>query len=115
MNKTIFTALAITAFTLSATTAFAGGPKTSLAHCGCNANGDDLEWQIINVSSKSKGHQQHLAGDMETCVVTDDAGIIVMETNFERGESDCIISGTLENVGNCPTAIPFPMQDESCT
>jgi hypothetical protein len=115
MNKTIFTAMAITALTLSANTAFAGGPKTSLAHCGCNADATDLEWQIINVSRKSKGHQQHLANDMETCVVTDDAGVIVMQVNFERAESDCIISGSLENVGNCPTAIALPEQDESCT
>lgn len=112
MNKTILTALAVTTLTLSSTTAFAGGPKTALAHCGCNAEATDLEWQIINVSSKSRGHQRHLAGDMETCVVTDDTGAIVFEVNFERGESDCIISGTLENVGLCPTV---PLQDESCT
>ena len=115
MGKAILTALAITTLALSTTTAFAGGPKTIIAHCGCNAAATDLEWQIINISSKSKGHQHHQKYDMETCVATDDAGTILMEANFERGESDCIISGTLVNVGNCPAAIPVPEQDESCT
>ena len=62
MKNTMSIAIAITALTLSANTAFAGGAKATVAHCGCNTTAIDLEWQIINVSKKSKGHQQHLAG-----------------------------------------------------
>ena len=114
MNK-IFTALAITALTLSATTAFAGGHKTALAHCGCNADATDLdlEWQIINVSKSSKGHKQHQDGDIETCVAVDAMGYEV-SANFERAEDDCTLfeKGELLGVGICGTD---PVQDDSCS
>jgi hypothetical protein len=111
--KKIFTALAITALTLSATTAFAGGHKTALAHCGCNADATDLEWQIINVSKSSKGHKQHQAGDMETCVTVDVMGYEV-SANFERAANDCTLSGEgeLMGVAICGTD---PVQDDPCS
>jgi len=114
MNKTIFTGIAIAALTLSATTAFAGGHKAALAHCGCNADATNLEWKIINVSQSSKGHKQHQTGDIETCVTVDAATSEELSYNFERAANDCTLTdgGELMGVAICAAD---PVQGDSCS
>lgn len=91
----ILICLAVFSFT---GTAFAGGHKTSVAHCGCTADGFGLEWVYLSVSQKSKGHQQHDAGDMETCF----DGETLIDT-YQREFDDCILfeDALLSGVSDC--------------
>jgi hypothetical protein len=114
MNRTIVNGLAITVLTLSATTAFAAGQKTALAHCGCNSDATDLEWKIINVSQSSKGHKQHQAGDIDTCVTIDADTGEELSFNFERAANDCTLidGGELMGVAICSTDL---IEGDSCS
>ena len=106
--------MVITALTLLTTTAFAGGQKSALAHCGCNSNATDLEWKIINVSQSSKGHRQHKVNDIETCVTINDVTGEEMSFTYERAANDCTLvdEGLLLGVAECN---PDPMEGESCS
>lgn len=95
-----------------ASTATAGGHKTDVWHCGCvaYAPGDIapwgtafLEWSDLSVSKNSNGHQQHEAGDVETCSywLNDDT---LAYATYTRGSDDCQEVGVphvLEGVGTC--------------
>jgi len=91
-------------------TAIARQPKTDVAHCGCNFDGSDLEWVFLSVSVKSKGHQQHDAGDMEECF---DAADMPVDT-YERAFDDCILlDGTLlPGVADCAAD---PIAGDTCS
>ena len=39
--------------------------KVRIAHCGCNADGSDLVWKHIQVSTRAIGHLKHLASTEE--------------------------------------------------
>ncbi len=92
-------------------TAIAGQPKTDVAHCGCNADGSDLEWVYLSVSTKSKGHKQHDAGDLEDC---DDEFDEFVDT-YERDFDDCILfnGAVLDGVVDC--APEDPIEGDSCS
>jgi len=109
MNK-IFTALAITALTLSATTAFAGKNKTSILHCGCSESGDAMVYKEIRVSSKSKGHRNHIATSTDACLTGYEADGSEIYTDFVRIGSDCTIEGNLTGLSPCET----PMAGDTC-
>ena len=86
--------------------------KAALMHCGCNSDGTGLEWNYLVVSSKSKGHRKHQAGDIVECYVPD-VDEDVLEGTYTRDDKDCTIDeGTLLEVDQCGS--PVPMAGESC-
>jgi hypothetical protein len=56
-----------------ASTAYAGGDKETILHCGCSDLEEGspvvMEYKEISVSSKSKGHRRHTEGSESTCIV----------------------------------------------
>lgn len=93
----------------SSALAFTGGAvaqspeKANILHCGCvsDAAGNlAMVYTSINVSSRAKGHLQHVAGSTGSC----DNGVTFM--NFERTGQDCVVSGSLSDLPACTTEAP---------
>ena len=69
--------------------AVAGPPlKSTILHCGCNETGDAMEYVEITISSKSRGHDQHVAGSIDSCFDGVD-----IDNDVVRTGSDCQLSG----------------------
>ena len=72
--------------------------KSTILHCGCAWDG--LEASMVygenNISSKSRGHDAHVFGSMDSCfdgqVLVEDAFVDVY-TDFVRTASDCQLDG----------------------
>jgi hypothetical protein len=107
MKKLIVAIMCLSLFGLTGT-ALAGQPKVDIAHCGCSDDGTDLVWKHLSVSVKSKGHQQHDAGDLEDCV--DEAGVV---DTFERAADDCVLFG-VDPLNGVVTCVEDPVEGESC-
>ena len=103
MNK-VFTALAITALTLSSTSALAGKNKTSILHCGCKESGDAMVYKKIRVSSKSRGHRNHIATSTDACLTGYDSEGSEIYTDFVRAGDDCTLDGDLAGLTACDGA-----------
>ena len=110
MKKLIVSMACLSVFGFAGT-ALAGNHKTDIAHCGCNADGSDLEWQFLSVSKNSKGHRQHEDYDEENCYVDD-----VLIGMYLRQYDDCILTPgqTLEGVDECVLVNITPVLGESC-
>jgi hypothetical protein len=91
-------------------TVSAGQPKTGVAHCGCNLDGTDLEWVFLDVSAKSKGHKQHLDGDLEDCSDQFEAFV----GTYERDFNDCTLVGE-GSLGGVVACDPNPVEGASCS
>ena len=89
-----------------------GGPhgKASVMHCGCNYAGDDMEYKEISISRKSRGHDAHTLGSVDSCFDGVDTYTEVMRTG-----SDCLLSD--QNLGDpidaCDKTTP-PVAGEDC-
>lgn len=111
LMKRAILALAIALTAAVATAAYAERPtKVDIAHCGCAEDGSDLVWVFLNISSKSKGHQQHDAGDVEECLDTD--GFVA--GTFERGADDCVLFGG-DPLNGVATCVADPVEGDSCS
>jgi len=58
--------------------------KVAILHCGCADDGGPMRYVEIEVSSKSKGHFNHVAGSIESCPDGSDS-----YSDFVRNGSDC--------------------------
>jgi len=58
--------------------------KASVMHCGCNLAGDNMEYTEISISSKSRGHDAHVAGTVDSCFNGVDT-----YTDVVRAGNDC--------------------------
>ena len=73
-------------------------PKSTILHCGCAWDGAEasMVYGENNISSKSRGHDAHAFGSMDSCfdgqVLVDDA-LVDVYTDFVRTASDCQLSG----------------------
>jgi len=86
--------------------------KVEIFHCGCSQDADDnaqLTWKILKVSSKSRGHQQHDAGDVEPCAGADDS-----ELDLVRGYNDCQISPDSPLLRGLSLCTSTYVEGESC-
>ena len=89
-------------------TAWAVKPtETLIAHCGCNFDGDAMEWQIITVNPKSRGHQNHEVDDTEECRDPDGLNPVFLDRDFD----DCELLGQLPGLEACAEVY---QQDDSC-
>lgn len=91
--------------------AVAGGPKAGVLHCGCNLAGDDMEYKEISISSKSRGHDAHLYGTVDSCYDGVETYTDVMRTG-----DDCQLSGAPlgDPIYNCDTFDPVPYAGLDC-
>ena len=88
--------------------ALAGKPtETMIAHCGCNYDGDAMEWQIITVNPNSKGHQNHEVDDTEECWDPTDTYVEYLDRDYD----DCELVGQLTGLETCAEVW---QQDASC-
>ena len=62
MKKLVLT-LALSAIT---STAFAGGGKISILHCGVDEGGDVMRYVAISVSKSARGHTNHVIGSTDS-------------------------------------------------
>jgi hypothetical protein len=62
--------------------------KASVLHCGCNLAGDGMEYTVISINSKSRGHDAHVAGTIDSCF----DGVEIY-TDIVRTGADCQIDG----------------------
>ena len=65
--------------------------KSTILHCGCviDESGDpNMRYSEISVSSKSRGHDNHVVGDIDSCPAGDEIFI-----DFVRTGDDCQIDG----------------------
>ena len=74
----------------SAAVAAPNGPagKATVLHCGCNLTGDGMEYTVISINSKSRGHDAHVAGTIDSCF----DGVEIY-TDIVRTGADCQIDG----------------------
>lgn len=58
--------------------------KVTILHCGCADDGGPMQYVEIQISSKSKGHFNHVAGSIASCSDGTDSYF-----DFVRTGSDC--------------------------
>jgi hypothetical protein len=109
MKKLILT-LAISAM---ATTAYAGGGKTSILHCGCTEAGDAMVYEEISVSKKSKGHKNHVATSADACFVGYENDLPLYQ-DFIRTGDDCTLTGNLDGLSTCASFNTPPNAEDPC-
>jgi hypothetical protein len=87
--------------------AFTGGAiaqspgKANILHCGCVTNAEGtlaMAYISANVSSKARGHLQHVAGSLDSCFNGVDTFV-----DFQRTGGDCLVSGSLPGLPACTT------------
>ena len=98
MKKLLLT-LAISAM---ATTAYAGGGKTSILHCGVGLGDAGMTYTAISVSKNSKGHgKNHIVGSIDS-VATGTFDEITEEeiyVDYVRAGADCLLEGEAGDLG----------------
>ena len=92
-------------------------PKADVYHCGCVAVDEqtatataELQWKLLSISSKSKGHKNHEADDLETCMYVDES-LTARSNELERGFDDCELGDLLIGVATCSIE---PFAGDSC-
>lgn len=90
------------------TTALADPPaKSNVLHCDCTDDGAAMEYTAINISSKSKGHDAHVVGSIDSCFDGVDT-----YTDFVRTGSDCQVDGP--PLGDPIEACGEQLEGDSC-
>ena len=84
--------------------------KVSIAHCGCNSDGNGLEWKVLNVSNNAKGHRNHVEGHDTFCSGVDDEGNDSLNS-FSRGADDCAIDGDGSLLEYCSDELNTALND----
>lgn len=62
--------------------------KATVLHCGCNLAGNDMEYKEISINSKSRGHDAHVVGTIDSCFDGVDT-----YTDVVRLGDDCQLDG----------------------
>jgi hypothetical protein len=109
--KKIALTIVISAF---ASTAFAGGAKTSILHCGCTEDGTAMAYEEISVSKNSKGHKNHVALSADSCMSGYDSDGFALFTDFVRTGDDCTLGGSLDGLTACAKFDVPPVELDEC-
>ena len=83
-------------------------PKATIMHCGCNSAGNDMVYKEITINSKSRGHDAHVAGTIDSCFDGVDT-----YTDVIRIGGDCQLSGPPlgDPIDACSEPAPQPGDD----
>ena len=96
--------------------------KAALLHCGCNWDGAvaTMDYKEITISSKSKGHDAHGVGSVDSCY----AGQVEVEVgvfedlclDFVRNGADCQLDGPElgDPIPACTEFDPVPLAGDPC-
>jgi hypothetical protein len=98
MKKLVLT-LAISAM---ATTAFAGGGKTSILHCGVGSGDLNMTYKAISISKNSKGHGKNhvvLSIDSVPTGAFDELTNEEIYVDYVRAADDCLLEGEAGDLG----------------
>ena len=122
MKKLALVLLSLVLFGFAGTT-MAKKPKSDVLHCGCAWDGDvaTMEYGEISISSKSKGHDAHLVGTVDSCK----DGEVFNETtqlwedtfsDFVRNVDDCQLLGDPlgDPILDCTEYDPEPEAGDPC-
>ena len=94
----------------TAAMAVPNGPadKATIMHCGCNAAGNGMQYTEIAVNSKSRGHDAHVAGSIDSCFDG-----VETYTDVIRTGNDCQLSGPPlgDPIDQCVDPIPVTGDD----
>lgn len=84
--------------------------KAAVMHCGCNLTGTEMVYTKISISSKSRGHDAHMFGTIDSCFDGD-----VTYTDMVRAGNDCQLSGPPlgDPIDDCDSDMP-PMEGAVC-
>jgi len=107
MNRLIGTILFLALMGFALVVSAQPPAKSTILHCGCNLAGNDMEYVEINVNSKSRGHDAHLAGTWDSCFDGVDTYTDVMRTG-----DDCQLSGP--PLGDPILACDGPAEFDDC-
>ena len=88
MKKLLIPSFFLVMYGVSASALAAPPAKSTILHCGCNEAGDAMEYAEISVSSKSRGHDTHIAGSIDSCLVDEETTIDIV-----RLGDDCQLDG----------------------
>ena len=90
-----------------------GGPhgKAAVMHCGCNLAGNDMEYKVISISSKSRGHDAHVIGTIDSCFDG-----IETYTDVVRLGGDCQVGGSDlgDPIDRCDMMTTPPNEGDDC-
>ena len=93
--------------------------KANILHCGCAWDGSvaTMEYGANNISAKSRGHDAHIAGSIDSCKdgeVWNDVTEVFDDTfsDFVRNGDDCQVSGP--PLGDPILVCEGPVVGDSC-
>jgi hypothetical protein len=94
----------------TAAMAVPNGPagQAAIMHCGCNAAGNGMQYTEITVNSKSRGHDAHVAGTIDSCFDG-----VETYTDVIRMGNDCQLSGPPlgDPIESCVDPVPVTGDD----
>jgi hypothetical protein len=98
MKNLAFLVIAIVSVLFAGSALAEKKPKSTILHCGCTWDGVDafMQYGAINISSKSRGHDAHAFGSMDSCfdgVDTSGEEDVDIFTDFVRTAADCQLDG----------------------
>jgi hypothetical protein len=90
------------AISVMATTAYAGGGKAPILHCGVELGDANMTYKAISVSKNSKGHgRNHLIGSTDSVAtgVIDEITQEEIYVDYVRAGDDCLLEGEAGDLG----------------
>jgi hypothetical protein len=120
MKKSLVVVLAVMAVMFSGAV-LAKQDKSTILHCGCTWDGLEagMAYEEINISSKSRGHDGHLATTVDSCYTGDvEVEPLVFEptfSDFVRNGDDCQLDGPPlgDPIADCPE-LDGPVAGDAC-
>ena len=88
MKHVVFCLSAFLTLGAAGVAAAAAPPKSTILHCGCNETADGMVYVEITISPKSRGHDEHVAGSIDSCF----DGVETYNDVVRTG-SDCQLDG----------------------
>jgi hypothetical protein len=122
MKKLSILLIGLMLLVLAAPTLAAKPDKSIILHCGCVWDGDvtaTMEYSEINISSKSRGHDAHIIGTIDSCKdgeVWNDETEVYDDTfsDLVRNGDDCQLSGPPLGDPIGPCGVLAPVAGDSC-
>jgi len=113
MKKLSILLIGLMLLVLATPTLAAKPTEAGIYHCGCVALDEksaeataELQWSLLIINSKSRGHRMHQMGDTETCTYLD-IDEIEQEIELDRSSRDCEVDTLLVGVDQCDAGTDF--------
>lgn len=82
--------------------------KAAVMHCGCNLAGNGMEYTMISINSKSRGHDAHVMATIDSCFDG-----VETYTDVIRTGDDCQLTGPPlgDPIASCSDTPPVAGED----